>query len=46
MRKLLIEHDKIDALDIQLAEILVPEADSPVFYLVLLLSRAIRAQHS
>ncbi|WP_052140964.1 exodeoxyribonuclease V subunit alpha [Pseudoalteromonas piratica] len=46
MRKLLIEHDKIDAFDIQLAEILVPEADSPVFYLVLLLSRAIRAQHS
>lgn len=46
MRKLLIEHDKIDAFDIQLAEILVAESDSPVFYLVLLLSRAVRSQHS
>ncbi len=46
MRELLIEYDKIDQFDLNLASILVPDSDSKVFYLVLLLSRAVRSQHS
>ena len=46
MRELLIEYDKIDQFDLNLASILVPDSDSKIFYLVLLLSRAVRSQHS
>ena len=48
MRDLLLANEKIDLFDIKLAELLVPDFDANpvVFYTVLLLSRAVRSQHS
>ena len=48
MLELLIKYEKIDQFDRYLADLLVPEKDETlaVYYCVLLLSRAVRSQHS
>lgn len=48
MLEILIKYEKIDQFDIYLADLLIPDREQAltVYYSVLLLSRAVRSQHS
>lgn len=46
MLDLLIKYEKVDTLDIQFTTLIEPNTEHPIFYLILLLSRAVRLQHS